>query len=77
MLMQSIQAAWVSRTGGRKILSPSSEEPNRQEMHFLKELLEARKVVPAIDRRFPLDRLAEAMRYVETGHARAKVVITM
>jgi NADPH:quinone reductase-like Zn-dependent oxidoreductase len=77
MLMQSIQAPWVSRTGGRKILSPSSEEPNRQEMHFLKELLEARKVVPAIDRRFPLDRLAEAMGYVETGHARAKVVITM
>ena len=77
MLMQSILAPRVSKTGGRKIVPASSEDPNRQELLFLKELLETHKVVPTIDRRYPLSELADAIRYVETGHARAKVVITM
>ena len=43
----------------------------------MKELLEAGKVIPVIDRRFPLVRRAEAIRYLEAGHAQGKVVITM
>ena len=77
MLMQSILAPMVSKAAGRKILSASSEKPNREEIHFLRGLLESRKVVPTIDRQYPLEQLAEAIGYVETGHARAKVVITM
>ena len=77
MLMQSILAPRVSKSEGKRILSASSEKPNREDINFLKELLESRKVVPTIDRQYPLEQLAEAIGYVETGHARAKVVITM
>jgi len=43
----------------------------------MEELLEAGKVVPVIDRRYPLSEVAEALRYLEEGHARGKVVITV
>ena len=43
----------------------------------MKELLEAGKVVPVIDRRYPLSEGAEAVRYLEEGHAQGKVVITV
>ena len=44
---------------------------------LLKELLESGKVVPVIDQRYTLEQVPEAIRYVETGRARGKVVITM
>jgi NADPH:quinone reductase-like Zn-dependent oxidoreductase len=43
----------------------------------LKELLEARKITPVIDRTYPLSDVPEAIRYLEEGHARGKVVITV
>ncbi len=51
--------------------------PNKNDLVLLKELLEAGKVVPVIDRRYPLSEVPEAIRYLEEGHARGKVVITM
>ena len=50
---------------------------NQKDLVFLKELLEAGKVVPVIDRRYPLSGVAEALRYLEEGHAQGKVVITV
>jgi NADPH:quinone reductase-like Zn-dependent oxidoreductase len=44
---------------------------------LIKEMLEAGKIVPVIDRRYPLSETAEAIRYLEEGHARGKVVITV
>ena len=52
-------------------------KPNQKDLVFVKELLEAGKVVPVIDRRYPLSETAEAIRYLEEGHARGKVVITV
>ncbi len=66
----------ISKTGGQK-MSFMLAKPNQKDLAFVKELLEAGKVVPVIDRRYPLSETAEALRYLEAGHARGKVVITM
>src|SRR5712692_10876350 len=50
---------------------------NKKDLVLLKDLLEAGKVVPVIDRRYPLSDVAEALRHLEEGHARGKVVITL
>ena len=52
-------------------------KPNQQDLIFVKELLEAGKVKPVIDRSYPLAEVPEALRYLETGHAQGKVVITV
>jgi NADPH:quinone reductase-like Zn-dependent oxidoreductase len=65
---------WVSMMGSKKmgnLLARSSQE----DLVFLKELLEAGKVVPIIDRCYPLSEVPEALRYVETNHAKGKVII--
>ena len=54
-----------------------SAKRSQKDLVILKELLEAGKVVPVIDRRYPLSKAAEALRYLGEGHARGKVVITM
>ena len=50
---------------------------NRDDLDTLRELIEAGKVAPVIDRTYPLAEIAQAMRYVETERARGKVVITI
>ena len=52
-------------------------KPSQEDYAFLSELVEADKLVPVIDRRYPLSEVPEALRYLEGGHARGKVVITM
>jgi NADPH:quinone reductase-like Zn-dependent oxidoreductase len=52
-------------------------DPNLADLVILKELIEAGKVSPTIDRTYPLSEGVEAVRYLGTGQARAKVVITI
>ncbi len=66
----------ISRTGRQK-MGNSAHKPNQKDLMFMKELLEASKVKPVIDRRFPLRDVADAIRYLEAGHAQGKVVITV
>jgi NADPH:quinone reductase-like Zn-dependent oxidoreductase len=66
----------MSRTGSKK-MGNSAKRPNQRDLVFMKELLEAGKVVPVIDRRYPLSEVPEALRYLGEGHARGKVVITV
>jgi NADPH:quinone reductase-like Zn-dependent oxidoreductase len=69
--------SWMSRTGSRKIGTMGSAVPKQEDLLFLRELLEAGKIVPVIDRRYPLSETAEAIRYLEEGHVRGKLIITM
>jgi NADPH:quinone reductase-like Zn-dependent oxidoreductase len=62
---------------GSKTMGTVFGPPNQQDMGFLIDLFEAGKLVPVIDRRYPLSAVAEALRYLEEGHARGKVVITV
>ena len=66
-----------SKAGGKQVGLMPTMKPNKKDLVFMKELLEAGKVVPVIDRCYPLSETAEAIRYLETGHARGKVVITV
>src|SRR2546422_10719789 len=50
---------------------------NQEDLVTLKELIEAGKITPVIDRRYPLTEEAQAIRYFEEGHTRGKIVITM
>ena len=50
---------------------------NKQDLTILGDLMQSGKVTPVIDRTYPLSQIAEAIRYLEQGHARGKVVITM
>jgi NADPH:quinone reductase-like Zn-dependent oxidoreductase len=50
---------------------------NQEDVLFLKELIEAGSVAPVIDRRFPLSAVPEALRYMEEGNSRGKIIITV
>jgi NADPH:quinone reductase-like Zn-dependent oxidoreductase len=61
--------------GYRKVGLMGMAKVNPTDLDYLKGLLEAGKIVPVIDRRYPLSETAEALRYLEAGHARGKVII--
>ena len=67
---------WMSESNGRKMGGVSAKR-SQKDLVLLTKLLEAGKVVPVIDRRYPLSEAAEALRYLGAGHARGKVIITM
>ncbi len=62
---------------GSKTMGNMLVKPNQKDLVFMKELLEAGKVKPVIDRCYPLSEVPEALRYLEEGHAQGKVVITV
>jgi NADPH:quinone reductase-like Zn-dependent oxidoreductase len=61
----------------RQRMVPMLAHQSRDDLAVVRELLESGKVHPVIDRTYPLSEVPEAIRYLETGHARGKVVITM
>ena len=67
----------ISMTGSKKMGIVMWKPNKKEDLDFLKELFEADKVVPVIDRRYPLSEVPEAFRYLEQGHAKGKVVINV
>ena len=63
--------------GGKRVMFPIPPKHDREEVRGIKEMIESGEFKPVIDRRYPLDQIVEAYRYVETGQKIGNVVITV
>jgi NADPH:quinone reductase-like Zn-dependent oxidoreductase len=73
---RQLRAMMLSPFVGQKLGTFVNKE-NHEDMLVLKELIESGKVIPITDRTYPLSEVPEAIRYLEAGHARGKVVISV
>jgi NADPH:quinone reductase-like Zn-dependent oxidoreductase len=68
--------SWTSRGTSKQVIFETANDP-AEDFARLNELVQAGKMKPVIDRRYPLERTAEEHRYVDEGHKKGKVIITV
>jgi NADPH:quinone reductase-like Zn-dependent oxidoreductase len=76
VLARQIAASVLSRFVSQNLIRVLAR-PSKEDLTIMHDLMKAGKVTPVIDKRYRLSEVPEAVRYLEEGHARAKVVITV
>jgi NADPH:quinone reductase-like Zn-dependent oxidoreductase len=76
MLQIFLLGPWIRRTSGKNV-HVLAVQRNRKDLAAITELCEAGKIVPVIDRRYPLSEVPEALRYLGEGRAKGKVVVSI
>ncbi|MEO0759832.1 MAG: NAD(P)-dependent alcohol dehydrogenase [Cyanobacteria bacterium J06648_16] len=77
LMLQLMLRSGQSKPGGQTMRNTDVMKPNQADLEYLTALIEADKVISVIDKVYPLSEVADAIAYLETGHARGKVVITV
>ena len=72
-----VVAPLVSKFGSKQVGMMGTSQPNKKDLLVIRELLESGKIAPVIDRCYPLNETADAIRYLETLHAQGKVIVTV
>ena len=75
-IFKSLLFGWLMSFGSKKMLSLATKA-NQKDLEFIVKMAEDGKIKPVIDRRYPLDKTADAIHYLSEGHARGKVVINV